>query len=386
MQETDELLVELMTGKGRKAPKNHYKFAASKSRRASTEASLKNKINSRTSSDLLLTASKMPQAILKISGYCKGTKHAQKHINYITRYGNLELIVSDGSSIKGTTAIKELMDSWSADFGNRKNSRDVLKLVLSAPENSDPNKLKVAAAKFLINEFGNSNDYAYVLHTDTKKPHVHAVIQMVAYNGKKLDPRKYYIEQIRRDFAKFCREEGIIVEASRRYQRGLNGKSKNTPVNQMRKNKYQDIKIDKKFNLAVVSYQEKNKNYLNVVPNRNKIVRAEYLKAAVELHELSNKSNDKIIQNKYQKAAGVLLKFAKNMPTEQRFITRIIDKISNRKGQSTDQEPINFKAYIEVLATLDTYKKSVIPKIEHQNSNSNKHKRHNIESEADLDI
>ena len=375
----DEILEDLLAGK---SSQNSLKFSSSKSNRRQADANFKNQFK-KSKADLLRTASKMPQAILKISGYCKGAKHSQKHIEYISRYGKLELVLNDGSSLKGTTAIKELVDSWSDDFSKRLNSRDVLKIVLSAPENSDPNKLKLAAEKFLSNEFGDSNEYAFVLHTDTKKPHVHAIVKMVSYNGKKLDPRKNFLEKLRGDFAKFCREEGIMVEASRRYQRGYNNKSKNTPVKQMRSHKHENIEVDRKLHLAVKDHLQHTKKIDHTVPERNKIIRLEYIKAAIELHELSDKNNDKITKDKYKKASSILLDFAKNMPTERRFVAKVIDKIS---GKNETEKPLTFKAYSEVVAKLDFYKKSVISNIEKAHVQHQKTKQNNLELGLEIDI
>ena len=88
----------------------------------------------------------------------------------------------------------------------------------------------------------------------------------------------------------------------------------------------------------------------------------------------------------YKKAADVLLNYAKKMPTQRSFINKMIDKISGQKEQS---QPITFKAYEEVLATLDTYKKSVIAKIELQNNNKNHpsiHKKKIHQADLDMDI
>lgn len=337
----------------------------------------KNCINKRSKGDMLRTASKLPQAILKISGYCKGKTHGQKHISYITRHGKLELYTSDGSVLKGLTAQKELINDWSNDFGTRKNSRDVAKIVLSSPENSCPNKLKNAVDNFLKNEFGETNEYAYALHTDTKKPHVHVVIKMVSYQGKKIDPRKNYIEKIRRGFAKCCRNEGILVEASRRYERGIAGKSKNTPVKQMRLNKHKNIEHDKRLNDQVYNKSNEN-NKLAVVPDRNKIIREEYIKAAIELHEKSLKADNNIMQTKLRKSAETLLDFAKKMPTETPFLNKIFDKLSNKNTQRTS---ITFKEYTEVLSKLDKYQLAAVKQI---NSHSICQYKSNLDIECDI--
>lgn len=334
-------------------------------------------INSRSKGDLLRSASKLPQAILKISGYCKGTAHAKAHISYITRHGKLELQTHDGQTLKGVTACKELINDWSSDFGKRKNSRDVAKVVLSAPKGANPDKLKNAVNKFLEKEFGDTNEYAYVLHTDTEKPHVHVIIKMVTYQGKKIDPRKNYIEKLRRDFAKYCRGEGILVEASRRYQRGISGKSKNTPVKQMRLNKHNNIKHDKSIKDQVKSKSNQNNDKV-IVPDRNKIIRQEYIKAAIDLHEKSLNTDDKNAKNKLEKSSKTLLNFAKNMPDEIPFINKIIDKITNN---DTKNNSITYKEYISVLSKLDKHKLDIVKQI---NSASTTPKNPNLDVEFDI--
>lgn len=329
----NKVLDDLFDDRARHAKEDH-KYAKSRSNRAYSDRYLNQNINNRSNGDMLRAASGMPQAVLKISGYCKGKSHVDKHIKYISRYGELPLIDQDGSIIKGISAQKDLLADWQSDFGTRKNSRDIAKIVLSVPEGSPPDKLMKAVKIFLNNEYGNSNEYVYVLHTDTKKPHVHVAVKMMSYQGKKLDPRKHYIEKLRRDFAKFCREQGILVEASRRYQRG---KAK---------------KFSRETNkLKYSNYTPNSKKYSKeIIPDRNKVIRQEYIKSALDLQDLADKSNDTQDKSQYQKSANILLEFAKNMPTEQ-------SDCNKNKG-------ITFKEYSQILARLDENKRKIINQIE----------------------
>lgn len=346
--------------KNAKQGKDDIKFSRSHHKRQKADKDLKQSINNRSKGDLLLTASKLPQAMLKISGYCKGKAHAQKHISYITRHGKLELTTHDGSVLKGISAAKELINDWASDFGTRKNSRDMVKIVLSAPENSNPDNLKKAVEEFLKAEFGATNEYVYALHTDTNNPHLHVAIKMVTYQGNKIDPRKNYIEKIRRDFAKCCRNNGILVEASRRYQRGITGTSKNTSIKQMRKNKHNNIIHDRNLNNQIYKDFD-SQNQQHIAPERNKIIREEYINSAADLMTLSMKKEGVQQQKTYQIAAKKMLDFAKQMPVEQKFINKLQTKINASKVPDL---AITFKEYQLIIANLDSNKLNVINKID----------------------
>ena len=56
---------------------------------------------------------------------------------------------------------------------------------------------------------------------------------MRSIKGKKLDPRKKYLNHLRNFFAEKCRDNGIMVEASKRCERGLGGTSRKSAMVQM---------------------------------------------------------------------------------------------------------------------------------------------------------
>lgn len=77
-----------------------------------------------------------------------------------------------------------------------------------------------AARNFLREEFGLLHRYAFVLHTDTPRPHVHAVVKAVSEQGIRLHITKPMLRRWRQEFARNLRDQGIEANATERAVRG----------------------------------------------------------------------------------------------------------------------------------------------------------------------
>ena len=81
----------------------------------------------------------VPEAVVKVASYGGGSSSAVGQLDYISRDGELELEMSDGTVLEDKDDIRDLVDHWSDDFHHRKGgARNTIHLVVSAPAGSDP--------------------------------------------------------------------------------------------------------------------------------------------------------------------------------------------------------------------------------------------------------
>lgn len=172
-----------------------------------------------------------PQALLKITSFGKGTAHVGRHARYIMRNGELALETETGEVVGDLGDARDMIREWSAEgFGSRKNARDTAHMVLGVPPGADREQLSHAVRAFAAEAFG-GHRYAWVRHDDTQAPHVHLMLHLTNQDtGRKLNPRKTYLQQTRERFAHHCREYGIDVDASRAWERGRSPRSKSQQI------------------------------------------------------------------------------------------------------------------------------------------------------------
>ena len=165
-------------------------------------------------------------------GYLHGARSAREHSKYISRTDKtekdevpVEYLNGDEHHVDFSQQnVKETLASWKRRYDKRCDSRDITKVVLSTPKDSDPEKTREAAIEFLKVAFPN-NACMFSIHTDTDNPHVHAMIEMKSQVGKKLRINKKELYEYRKLFAQKCREQDIKVCASYRSERGVYHKS-----------------------------------------------------------------------------------------------------------------------------------------------------------------
>jgi type IV secretory pathway VirD2 relaxase len=148
-------------------------------RKANTTGNIKIDLRSKASRVL----SKKTEVMVKITGFSKSAGGVKSNLDYITRNGKVELEDNNGGVYSGKDTVKEFFSEWN-DFdreSRRDNQRDTMKLVLSMPEGTDPDKLKNAAREFLKESFSANHEYAFALHTDDKHPHVHIAVKTLGW-------------------------------------------------------------------------------------------------------------------------------------------------------------------------------------------------------------
>ncbi len=155
-----------------------------------------------------------------------------RHLDYLSRSGELEIETDDGERLKGKSAEKDLLEDWDLDLDAHRGRAElrsaagrvppklVHKLMFSMPAGTPPDKLLAAVQKFAREEFALKHRYAMVLHTDEPHPHVHIVVKAVSEQGVRLNIRKATLREWRRYFAHYLREQGVAANATERAVRG----------------------------------------------------------------------------------------------------------------------------------------------------------------------
>jgi hypothetical protein len=154
-----------------------------------------------------------------------------RHLDYIGRYGALELEADDGERIQARDAGQQLLEDWDLDLDEDRKEMGlasvagrspklVHKIMLSMPPSTPAQGVLDAARNFARQEFALKHRYALVMHTDEPHPHVHLVVKAVSEQGVRLNIRKDLLREWRREFARHLRDLGIAANATERAVRG----------------------------------------------------------------------------------------------------------------------------------------------------------------------
>jgi Relaxase/Mobilisation nuclease domain len=178
------------------------------------------------------TARRVPETMVKVLPKdSNNLRSVARHLNYIGRYGKLELETDDGERIQGKEAGWRLLEDWDLDLEKdrresrlaavtRRSPKLVHKIMLSMPPGTPAKGVLEAVRNFAREEFALRHRYALVLHTDEPHPHVHLVVKAVSERGVRLNIRKATLREWRREFARRLREQGIAANATERAVRG----------------------------------------------------------------------------------------------------------------------------------------------------------------------
>jgi hypothetical protein len=293
--------------------------------------------------DQIRIAAGLKQAVVKVTSYGKGSAYIMNHLTYISRNFDIPLEDNNQSLLKTKDDAANLLESWeSIFFDGRKNSRDTVHLIFSTPPGTNRDTFKTLTREFLSEEFEGEHDYVFAQHDDTEHPHIHSVIVMRSTNGKKLDPRKQYINQLRKRYAEKCREHGVMVEASRRFERGIAGKSTRFEMVQMRNKKQITPAADEKLMDIVKTEIQSGKGRVDtgqaIRETRNTEIRALFYNSAKSLYQGYMQAPEGARKEKDLKAAQLLFDYSKGMPNEvtrAEYLRHLVE--SNRAGRLIDK-------------------------------------------------
>lgn len=184
------------------------------------------------------TVQRVPEAVVKVLPRdSNDLKAAGKHLDYIGRYGELDLEGDGGERLHGRIGAA-LLEDWDLDLDDvrrqgslaaanaRKPPRLIHKLMFSMPPGTPPDKVLGAVREFAREQFALQHRYAFVLHTDEPHPHVHLVLKAVSEQGVRLNIKKVTLRHWRSEFARHLRLLGVAANATERAVRGESRSSK----------------------------------------------------------------------------------------------------------------------------------------------------------------
>jgi hypothetical protein len=184
------------------------------------------------------TVRRAPEVIVKVLPRDSNSlKATGKHLDYIGRYGELELETDNGEQLQGRVGTA-LLEEWDLDIDDvrrqadlaatkgRKPPKLVHKLMFSMPPGTPPDKVLAAVRNFAREEFALQHRYALVLHTDEPHPHVHVVLKAISEQGVRLNIQKATLRHWRAQFARHLRSLGALANATERAVRGETRKAK----------------------------------------------------------------------------------------------------------------------------------------------------------------
>lgn len=175
------------------------------------------------------TAARTPEVMVKVlSSGATSAKAVQRHIDYVSRKGGVELHTDDGDVLSGKASSSSIAGDWNVDLeeagasntlgsGRRRSPpRLVHKLMFSMPPGTNPAKVLSAVQNLCREEFALKHRYVMALHTDEPHPHVHVVVKAIGDNGTRLNIKKATLKEWRVKFADYLRAEGVAANATPR--------------------------------------------------------------------------------------------------------------------------------------------------------------------------
>ena len=168
-------------------------------------------------------AKRLPQAVFKISSYSHSAGAVWDRVNYVARDGELEVEAQDGEMLE-QARLEALVDTWEARAGegaHQRARRQAMSAVVSFPAGVDQERATEAARQFFREAFADNHDYVFAPHADTDKFHVHLVLETRGHDERQLRLNRDDIQDLRLLLAEKARAQGIELDASPRWARGL---------------------------------------------------------------------------------------------------------------------------------------------------------------------
>ncbi|HDX6240638.1 TPA: relaxase/mobilization nuclease domain-containing protein [Campylobacter fetus subsp. venerealis] len=152
------------------------------------------------------------EVVVKITGSAKDFEGLKGHIKYISRNGDIELFSSDNEIFSGKDDLKNAVANFNSGdkiptknelFTNaKKPKRETLNFVFSMKDHlqAPANKIQEAAVKVLKEKFSD-NYFLAAIHNDTDNPHCHICLKITDAHGKRINPKKSDLDELRKNFA-----------------------------------------------------------------------------------------------------------------------------------------------------------------------------------------
>jgi Relaxase/Mobilisation nuclease domain len=178
------------------------------------------------------TVRKVPEVMVKVLPKDSNSlRSVGRHLDYIGRYGKLEVETDDGERMQGKNTGQQLLEDWDLELDEHRKETSlasvsgrspklVHKMMLSMPPGTPAKGVLEAARNFAREEFALKHRYTLVLHTDEPHPHVHIVLKAVSEQGVRLNITPVTLREWRKQFARHLRDQGIAANATERAVRG----------------------------------------------------------------------------------------------------------------------------------------------------------------------
>ncbi|EAJ1255097.1 spore coat protein CotH [Campylobacter lari] len=285
---------------------------------------------------------KNTEVVVKITSGSKNSQALSRHIDYISRKGNVELITNDFDKYIGEDEILEVKKNFKNEGApiplykeGAKEKRHTINMVFSMKEHSTTPKEKLQQATITsLKRMYPNNFFVVAFHGDTDNPHCHICLKVADKNGKRINPKKADLANLRIEFAKALNELGVEAKATNKKQREINIDQEYSIKLNKEKQIYKTPKIKMHY-YQVMDFGEANykfstdknakKSYyvsyktkkgittiwgqdLERVVKENKVLRGEYARFKIvgqEEYEIKRKVK---IKNKWQEVVKTLKK------------------------------------------------------------------------------
>lgn len=185
------------------------------------------------------TVRRVPEVMVKVLPKdSNNLRSVGRHLDYIGRYGKLELETDDGERLQGKDAGQQLLEDWDLDLDEHRKQMGlpsvsgrapklVYKIMLSMPPGTPAKSVLEAARNLAREEFALKHRHVLVLHTDEPHPHVHLVVKAMSEQGVRLNIGPAKLREWRREFARHLRDQGIAANAT---ERAVRGETRRRPI------------------------------------------------------------------------------------------------------------------------------------------------------------
>lgn len=213
------------------------------------------------------------QIIVKITGNDGTFEKLKSHIRYITRNGEIGVYTSFGEMISGKENLKEIWNSFNQDgyripsekelFTNcQKEKRETLHLVFSMKDytNASMEQIRLAAMETIHQKYPN-NYFVIAMHNDTAHPHCHLVLKARDIFGKRINPRKKDLDDLRKTFVLELNKLGVEATTKIKRKYDKNGQEMNQKITTISdRNYWAKIKQNqhKPHHYQIISYGKAN--------------------------------------------------------------------------------------------------------------------------------
>lgn len=175
-----------------------------------------------------------PESFVKLirNGGTTNAKGMRAQMNYLTQNGDVKLELSDlyfGAKLEDAER-EELIESWNISSINKGDYDKTHHVVVSFPQGTNKDAAyragrAWAAEMFASGKYGDVYDYYTAFHTDRDHPHLHVVVNRRGLeHGNWLSVHKegiFNYAVFRSVQVEMAAQEGIYLEASSRFERGL---------------------------------------------------------------------------------------------------------------------------------------------------------------------